>query len=80
MSYVYHAESAALIFATGFREDTKFSFYSLDLKTAKAVFISTQPRGVSEGSSAAYYSPYMTAVTSSGTTALRLGYKQVWTD
>lgn len=77
MSYVYHAESAALIFATGFREDSQFSFYSLDLDTAKATFISTEQRGTSESSSPAYYSPYMTAVALSGKAVLRLGYKQV---
>jgi len=77
VSYVYHPESAAMIFSTGFRESSKFSFYTLDLDTAKATLISTQPRGASEGSSPSYYSPYMSEVTSSGQTVLRLGYQQV---
>lgn len=77
VSFVYHAESASLIFATGFREASQFDFYTLDPDTATATAISTVHRGESESSSAAFYSPYITEVSSSGKTVLRLGYKEV---
>jgi len=77
MSFVYHPESGDMVMAVGSRSDATTKFYRVNLDTAEATLMASLPRGASEGDSASYYAPYMSAVGSDITQVLRLGYKQV---
>lgn len=75
-SFAYHPETATMILAVGGRDDPTVTFFTVNLDSGVATLLGNVNRGGSEDSPS-YYVGYMSAIDSTGKTALRLGFKSV---